>query len=88
MLNNQPLKSFVFLSGTGCLLPALIIFNLLFGWIFFKPLHWLIIEAVLILLFIIKGSLFTRRIISASSRKRDNAIDVEAEVVEDKRRLK
>ena len=88
MLNNQPLKSFVFLSGTGCLLPALIIFNFLFGWIFFKPLHWLIIEAVLILLFIIKGSLFTRRIISASSRKRDNAIDVEAEVVEDKRRLK
>ncbi|MDD4894887.1 MAG: hypothetical protein PHW54_06215 [Candidatus Omnitrophica bacterium] len=88
MLNNQPLKSFVFLSGAGCLLPALIIFNFLFGWIFFKPLHWLIIEGVLILLFVIKGLLFTRRIISNSPRKHGNAIDVEAEVVEDRRRLK
>ncbi|MDD4894886.1 MAG: hypothetical protein PHW54_06210 [Candidatus Omnitrophica bacterium] len=37
---------------------------------------------------VIKGIVFTRRIISASSGRRDGAIGVEAEIVEDTRRLK
>jgi len=88
MYKDKRLRSFVFLSGSGCLLPALIIFNLLFGWIFLKPKLWLIFEAVLILLFIINGFIITRKIISTSSKKRDDVIDVKGEVVEDRHKLK
>lgn len=87
MYKDKHLRSFVFFSGSGCLLPALIIFNLLFGWIFLKPKLWLITEAILILFFIINGYIITRKIISPSS-KRDDAIDVKGEVVEDRHRLK
>jgi len=80
------MKSFVFFSRAGCFLPLLIIFNLLFGWIFLKPLHWLLVEAILILFFIISGYVIMRKIISSS--KRNDAIDIEGEVVEDKKRLK
>jgi len=79
------MKSFVFFSRTGCFLPLLIIFNLLFGWIFLRPLHWLLVEAILILFFIISGYVIMRKIISSS--KRNDAIDIEGEVVEDKREL-
>lgn len=86
MNNGRAMKSFVFLSGSGCLLPLLIVFNLLFGWIFLRPAHWLIIEAILVLLFVVNGFAMTRRIISASSGK-DDAIDVEAKVVDEKRKI-
>jgi len=75
--------SFVFFSGSGCLLPVLIILNLLFGWIFFRPKLWLIVQAILLVLFVINAYISARKIISPSS-KRDDIIDVEAEVVEDK----
>lgn len=87
MYKDKTLGSFVFFSRTGCLLPLLIIFNLLFGWIFLKPLHWLIAEAILILVFIINGYITMRKIISASG-KHDGAIDVKGEVIEERRRLK
>ncbi|MFH1269680.1 MAG: hypothetical protein ABIH75_01295 [Candidatus Omnitrophota bacterium] len=87
MRNDRGIKSFVFLSGSGCLLPALIIFNLFFGWIFLSPVHWLVIEGVLILIFIINGFIMMRKIISTSSRS-EGAIDVEGEVVEDKHKLR
>ncbi len=87
MNKDKRLKSFVFFSGSGCLLPALIIFNLLFGWIFLKPKLWLITEAILILLFVINGYIITRKIFSPSS-KRGDVIDVKGEVVEDRQRLK
>jgi len=87
MYKDKRLNSFVFFSGSGCLLPALIIFNLLFGWIFLKPKLWLIIEAILVLFFIINGYIITRKIFSAS-RKRDDVIDVKGEVVEDRHHLK
>jgi hypothetical protein len=83
MHKNNSIKSFVFLSRTGCLLPLLIFLNLFFGWLIFKPRYWLIIEAILILLFIINGFIITRKIISVSS-KRDDVIDVKGEVVEDR----
>jgi uncharacterized membrane protein len=85
--DKDALRSFVFFSGSGCLLPSLIIFNLLFGWIFLKPKPWLIIEAILLLLFIINGYNIRRKIISTSS-KRDDIIDVKGEVVEDRHHLK
>ena len=87
MYKDKRLNSFVFFSGSGCLLPALIIFKLLFGWIFLKPKLWLIAEAILLLLFIINGYIITRKIFSASS-KRDDAIDVKGEVVEERQKLK
>lgn len=87
MYQNKHLKSFVFFSGSGCLLPLLIIFNLLFGWIFLKPKVWLISETILLLLFIINGYMITRKIISAPS-KGDNVIDVEGKIVDDKEQLK
>lgn len=77
----------VFFASSGCLLPALLIFNLLFGRIFLKPKIWLITEVILLLIFIINGYMITRKIISPSS-KRDNVIDVEGKVVEDKHQLK
>ncbi|MFH1888479.1 MAG: hypothetical protein ABH806_00145 [Candidatus Omnitrophota bacterium] len=83
MRSDKYLKSFVFLSGSGCLLPAFIIFNLLFGWIFLSPVHWMITEGVLILFFVIKGLIVTRRVVSSVSR-RDDAIDVEAKVLDEK----
>ena len=88
MNKDKRLKSFVFFSGSGCLLPALIIFNLLFGWIFLKPKLWLITEAILILFLIINGFIITRKIFSSSSKKHDDAIDVKGEVVEERQKLK
>ncbi len=86
MNRDNKFVPFVFFSSTGCLLPSLIIFNLFFGWIFLKPLYWVAIEAILLLLFVINGYVMTRKIISASGKKRDNVIDVEAEVIREKRR--
>ena len=87
MHKGNSIKSFIFFSRTGCLLPLLIILNLFFGWMFFKPIIWLSMEGILILLFIINSYILTRRI-SSFSGKRNNAIDIEGEVVEDKHKLK
>lgn len=76
----------VFLSRSGCLLPLLIILNLFFGWLFLKLWHWLLIEAILILLFIVNAYIITRKILFVSSR-RDNVVDVEGEVIEEKKKL-
>lgn len=67
----------------GCLLPFLIFLNLFLGWIFFKPLPWLLIEAVLILIFMINSFILARKIPSSFS-KRNDVIDTEGEVIEDK----
>ncbi len=88
MYKDSALRSFVFFSGSGCLLPALIIFNLLFGWIFLKPKLWLITEAILVLFSIINGFIITRKIISSPSKKRDDVIDVKGEVVEERHKRK
>jgi len=88
MNKDNQIKSFVFLSRSGCLMPLLIVLNLFFGWIFLKPVPWLVVEAVLMLLFVIHSYITARKIVSASSSRRHNAIDVEGEVVQDKRHLK
>lgn len=81
MYKNNSIKSFVLFSRTGCLLPFLIIFNLFFGLLFFRPFVWLLIQVILILLFLINGYIITRKI-SPSSR-RNNVIDVKGEIVEE-----
>ncbi len=77
------MKSVFFFSKTGCLLPLFILGNFFFGWMFLKTSVWLLVEGVLILLFILNSYILTKRI-SSFSAKRDNAIDVEAEVVEER----
>jgi len=86
-MRDNPIKSFIFFSHAGCLLPMLIFFNLFVGWIFFKPMLWLLIEAILILLFVFNSFILTKKIIS-KSYKHDDVIDVEGEVIEDKHKLK
>jgi hypothetical protein len=59
----MPDPGFVFTGRSGCLLPMLIIFNLFFGrFIFNSNSLWLGIEGILVLLFIIKLHIFTRKI--------------------------
>ena len=87
---------------SGCLLPLLIIFNLLFGRAIFNSTYlWLGVEALLVLLFIIKVHVFVRKITqqfrpkgngsvsdSRSHRPDSKVIDVEGEVVEEKQKQK
>ena len=56
-------SGFVFTGQSGCLLPILIILNLFFGKLIFNSTRlWLGIEAVLILLLVIKIRVFMRKI--------------------------
>jgi F0F1-type ATP synthase membrane subunit b/b' len=75
-------KSLVFSSSIGCLLPLFIIANLFLGRIFFNPLHWLLIELGLILIFMLNFFIVAKRITS-NLRKRDNVVDVEGEVIKE-----
>jgi uncharacterized membrane protein len=86
MQRDGHMKSFVFFSRTGCFLPLLIILNLLFGWIFLRPIHWILTGAILILVFIINSYIVMRKILSPA--KRQDIIDIEGEVVEDRQQLK
>jgi len=84
---DNKVKSFVFFSQTGCFLPFLIIFNILFGWLFLRPLYWLGLEGVLIFLFLLNAAIFSRKLSSLSKdRRRKGAIDIEGEVIEEKER--
>ena len=76
------MRSVVILGKTGCLLFSLIIINLFFGLFFLKPLIWLLVEVVLVLIFTLSISLFSRKVFSSFSRQKNkNVIDVEAQVV-------
>ena len=97
----MPNSNFIFTGQSGCLLPMLIILNLFFGKFIFESTRlWLGIEAILILLFIIKIHAFTRKIseqfrqagsdsASSGSKRhgRGKVIDVQGEVVEEKQKL-
>ncbi|MFH0856025.1 MAG: hypothetical protein V1869_05945 [Candidatus Omnitrophota bacterium] len=69
------------IAFSGCLLPSLIVFNLLFGRLFFGTGLWLAIEGVLLLLFIINSYIGLWRIHSSVRAKRKDVIDVEGKVV-------
>ena len=84
---------------TGCLLPLLIVFNLLFGKAIFNSTSlWLGVEAALVLIFIIKIHLFMHKIrqhfssggrgLASDSRSSyGKVVDVEGKVVEDNKKL-
>jgi len=78
------MRSFVIFSRAGCFLPLLIILNLFFGWMVFRPLEWLAAGAVLLLLFLLNSIIATRKILSEAPKGNRNIIDVEGEVLEDK----
>ena len=71
------------MSQAGCLVPFLIVFNLFFGWLIFKPLIWLAIEGVLVIIFLL-NSFFISRKIGSQHKERSDAIDVEGTVVDGK----
>lgn len=48
--------------------------------------HWLLIEAILILLFVLNAVFLTKKIFSDSPR-RDDVIDIRGQVVDDKKHL-
>ncbi|MCU0652305.1 MAG: hypothetical protein MUC39_05125 [Candidatus Omnitrophica bacterium] len=83
------MKSIAFSSRSGCLLPALILFNLFFGRAFFEAPLWLGIELVLIAIFIINAVIFSKKIFSfaAGGSPRAGVIDIEGKIVEDTRHL-
>jgi uncharacterized membrane protein len=74
------MKSAVFFSRVGCILPLLIILNLFFGWLVFKPLEWLAVGVALILLFLLNSAIAARRILSGA-HKDSRIIDVEGKVI-------
>ena len=89
-------SSFVILSQAGCFLPFLITFNLFFGWMFLSKFRWLLLEAGLILIFIINGVIITRKIFSAAasstsssnpSPQRKGVIDVDAQIIDEDKKL-
>lgn len=81
------MNSIFFFSQSGCLLPLLILSNLFFGWMFLKPLTWLAVEGILIIMFLINSYILTRKL-SSTSQKRKDFIDVEGEVIEERRKIK
>ncbi|MFH0738739.1 MAG: hypothetical protein V2A59_02630 [Candidatus Omnitrophota bacterium] len=75
------MKATVILANTGCLLPLLIILNLFFGWIFLEARYWLLLEAVLVLAFILSSYIIARRLLRSPKHKRnDGVIDVEGKL--------
>ena len=81
------MRSVLIFSQTGCFLPLIFLINLIFGWMFFKPLTWLAIEGVILLLILINSLLLVRKI-SSLTKTKSNVIDIEGEVIEEKKKLK
>lgn len=86
MISKSQNKSFIFFGQSGCFLPVLILTNLFFGWMFMRPLIWLSLEAVLLLLLAINSYILIRKISGLSFRRKD-VIDVEGRVEEDRGKL-
>lgn len=94
----MPKSEFVWLGSSGCLLPFLIIFNLLFGrFIFDSALVWLGVGILLILMFMLKIRMFARKISrkftdfsqeSQSYGPKGKIIDVQGQVIEEDKKLK
>ncbi|MCX5695005.1 MAG: hypothetical protein NT014_07830 [Candidatus Omnitrophica bacterium] len=84
MPRNSQMQSVVLMNRSGCLLPLLIILNLFFGRMFFSFRDWFLVGLVLALIFLLNSISATRKIISAGTR-RSGAIDVEGEVVDDRK---
>jgi hypothetical protein len=89
---------YVWMGNSGCLLPLLIIFNLFFGQMIFGSTRlWLGVEAVLVLIFILKIKLITSRISrqfragdfdGQGHKRQGKVVDIQGQVVEDNKKLK
>jgi len=77
------MKSIVFVSRTGCLLPFLIAANLLFGWMLLKPLVWIVAEIVLIGLFIVNSVILAKKILSGDKPADKGVIDTKGEILKE-----
>lgn len=98
----MPNSGFVWMEGSGCLLPFLIIFNLFFGKLIFNSTRlWLGVEAILVFMFILKIRIMAHRISrhfeqqgngftsgTRSHRPNGKIIDIQGQVVEEKEKLK
>ena len=81
-------RGFVWSGNSGCLLPFLIVFNLFFGKLVFSSLRlWLTIEAVLVLIFILKVNIFLRKLTQPSGKPRGKVIDISGQVVDEKSQI-
>ncbi len=94
-------SGFVWIGGSGCFLPFLIIFNLFFGRFIFNSIRlWLGIEAMLILMFILSINIMRRKIsrqfgrqgrgfTSDSQRRRTDAkiVDIQGQIVEEEKKV-
>jgi FtsH-binding integral membrane protein len=95
-------SGFIWMGNFGCLLPFLIVFNFFFGRLIFSSTRmWLSIEAVLILIFIIKINIMANRIKrhlgldgrnfasdNQSYRPGGKVVDVQGHVVKEDKKLK
>lgn len=72
-------------SGNGCLLPALILSNLLFGWMVFRPLWiWLAVGFVLVFIFGLQLYLSLKLFMRAGSKKqKGDVIDIQAQALDE-----
>jgi hypothetical protein len=75
------MRPVVVMSRSGCVLPLCIFLNTFFGWMFLKPLHWLGLELLLILLSTLNVYRQVKNV-AASHPRRGNSIDVEGKVVD------
>jgi len=62
-------------------LPLMIILNLFFGLLFFKPATWFLVGGILVLLFMINSYLLVKKMKNLSTKK-GKIIDIEARVLE------
>lgn len=81
------MRSFIVLNQAGCLLPLLIILNLFFGWMIFKPVTWLVIGLILTALFLF-NSIITSKKVSSYSTRYKNVVDVEGKPVDDLKEIR
>ncbi len=87
----MPNSGFVWIGGSGCFLPFLIIFNLFFGRFIFNSIRlWLGIEAILILMFILSINIMRRKIIRQFGRQArgvGKVVDIQGQVVGEEKKL-
>ena len=86
------------MGSPGCLLPLLIIFNLFFGKIIFNSTGlWLGVEAILVIIFMLKIRLMVSRISqqfesegpdNSSHKPPGKIVDIQGQVVEDGKELR
>jgi hypothetical protein len=74
-------RSVVYMGGAGCFLASLVFSNFIFGWLFFKPRIWLLIEIVLIIALWLYTR-FMRYKLTRMQQKQDKVIDTDAEIIE------